>query len=299
MRIVSLLPSATEILFAIGAGDEVRGVTNGCDYPDEARLCTVVSSAELRDGLAPAQIDAEVKSRLAAGEDLYTLDDGALRHLDPDLVVTQDLCAVCALDSTEVDAALAHLGCRAEVLTLDPTTLGQVFDSFGEVGRATGRERAADGLVAGLRDRLGAVAAAVAGAGRPGVAVLEWIDPPYSSGHWVPDMVEAAGGRSLLGRSGDRSREVRWEDIEAVKADLVVVAPCGFRLDGAVAQAEELVASARLPVEIPVWAVDADAAFVRPGPRLVDGIEALAAPCHPGAVPLPHGLAALVRPGPG
>jgi len=297
VRIVSLLPSATEILFAIGAGDAVRGVTFECDYPDEARLRTIVSSTQLGDGLTPAQIDAEVKARLAAGEDLYTLDEGALSDLDPDLVVTQDLCAVCAVDSADVDAALDHLGCRAEVLTLDPMTLAQVLDSIGAVGRATGCEQAAADLVAGLRGRLDAVAAAVAGRHRPGVAVLEWTDPPYSSGHWVPDMVEAAGGRSLLGRAGARSSQVRWDDVAALGADLIVVAPCGFHLAGAAAMAEAVVAEGRLPAGVPVWAVDADAAFVRPGPRLVDGVEALAALIHPGAVPLPHGLAALVRAG--
>jgi iron complex transport system substrate-binding protein len=296
VRIVSLLPSATEILFALGAGDEVEGVTFECDFPDEARQRTIVSSTALRSGMTPGEIDAEVKARLAAGEDLYTLDEGALRGLDPDLVVTQDLCAVCAVDSTEVDAALAHLGCHAEVLTLDPMTLEQVLDSVGAVGRATGRQGAADHLVASLRDRLDAVATAVTGRGRPGVAVLEWTDPPFSSGHWVPDMVEAAGGRSLLGRSGTRSTEVGWPDVSATAADLVVVAPCGFRLDGAIALAEELVDRGCLPSAVPVWAVDADAAFVRPGPRLVDGVEALAALIHPGAVVARRDIAAQVRP---
>jgi iron complex transport system substrate-binding protein len=298
VRIVSLLPSATEILFAIGAGDQVRGVTNECDFPDEARLRTIVSATDLPAGLTPAQIDAEVRTRLAAGEDLYTLHEGALRALDPDPVVTQDLCAVCALDSTEVDEALAHLGCHAEVLTLDPVTLDQVLESIGTVGRATGCAPAAAGLVSALRRRLDAVGTAVAGRERRRVAVLEWTDPPFSSGHWVPDMVDAAGGVSALGRAGTRSTPVSWDDVTAAAADLIVVAPCGFRLDGAVALAHELVTSGRLPAGSPVWAVDADAAFVRPGPRLVDGVEALAAMTHPGSVPLPHGLAAVVRAGP-
>ena len=299
VRIVSLLPSATEILFAIGAGDDVRGVTFECDYPVEARLRTIVSSTELPRGLTPSEIDVEVRTRLAAGDDLYTLDKGALGDLDPDLVVTQDLCAVCAVASTEVDAALDHLGCHAEVLTLDPMTLAEVMDSIGAVGRATGCHEAADELVAGLMRRLDGVATAVAGRGRPGVAVLEWTDPPFSSGHWVPDMVEAAGGRSLLGRSGVRSSRVDWDDVTAVDPDLVVVAPCGFRLDGAVALAEELVARGRIRGDVPLWAVDADAAFVRPGPRLMDGIEALAALIHPGALPRRDDLAARVGPGSG
>ncbi len=298
MRIVSLLPSATEILFAVGAGDQVRGVTFECDYPEEARLRTIVSTTELPPGLTPAEIDAEVRARLAAGADLYTLDEGALSALDPDLVVTQDLCAVCALDSTEVDDALAHLGCRAEVLTLDPTTLEQVLESIGAVGRATGCERAADALVASLRGRLARVAGAVGGRPVPRVAVLEWTDPPFSSGHWVPDMVAAAGGRSVLGRAGTRSAPVRFDDVRAAAPDVVVVAPCGFGLEGARSQAEGLVDLGVLPEGAEVWAVDADAAFVRPGPRLVDGVEALAALVHPGSVPLRRELGALVRPAP-
>jgi len=298
VRIVSLLPSATEILFAVGAGDQVLGVTYECDFPEEARLRTIVSTTELPAGLTPAQIDAEVRTRLAAGEDLYTLDEGSLHGIDPDLVVTQDLCAVCAVDSIEVDDALAHLGCRAEVLTLDPMTLDQVLESIGTVGRATGCERAADELVSTLRRRLAEVATAVAGRPIPRVAVLEWTDPPFCSGHWVPDMVEAAGGASVLGRSGTRSTRVRWDDITAAQPELLVVAPCGFRLEGAVALAREVLDLGHLPDGIPVWAVDADAAFVRPGPRLVDGVEALAAMVHPGSVPLPGSLAAVVRGGP-
>ncbi len=162
-------------------------------------------------------------------------------------------------------------------------------------GPLAGKGRPAS-LVASLRDRLEAVGRSVAGRGRPGVAVLEWTDPPFTSGHWVPDMVEAAGGRSLLGRSGIRSSEVSWAEVAAVRAEVVVVAPCGFRLDGAVGLAEELIERERLPVDVPVWAVDADAVVVRPGPRLVDGVEALAALIHPGSLPYRDDLAALVRP---
>jgi iron complex transport system substrate-binding protein len=299
-RIVSLLPSATEVLFALGAGDQVVGVTFECDHPAEARGRRIVSTSALPEGLTPGEIDAEVRSRLAAGEDLYRLDGGALRELDPDLVVTQDLCAVCAVDVTEVGAALDHLGCRADVLTLDPMTLGDVLDTIGQLGEATGRSREAALLLTSLRRRLDAVAAAVApavAAGRPGVAVLEWTDPPFSSGHWVPDMVAAAGGRSVLGAPGRRSATIEWDDVATADPDLIVVAPCGYRLDGARELAGQLVASGRLPDGPPVWAVDADAAFVRPGPRLVDGIEALAALVHPGSLPVREDLAALVRPG--
>jgi len=291
VRIVSLLPSATEILFAIGAGDDVVGVTFECDYPEAARRRTVVSTTTLPPGLTPAEIDAAVRSRIAAGEDLYRLDRGALRTLQPDLVVTQDLCAVCAVEVGEVDAALEHLGCRADVLTLDPMTLEDVLASIVEVGGATGRRPEADRLVSRLHSRLDAVAEAVAARPRPTVAVLEWTDPPFCAGHWVPDMVEAAGGRPVLGRPGSRSTAITWDQVASAAADVVVVAPCGYDLDGARSLAGALVRSGRLPPGPPVWAVDADAAVVRPGPRLVDGVEALAAVLHPGCLPLDAGMA--------
>lgn len=288
MNIVSLLPSATEILFAVGAGDDVAGVTFECDFPAEARSRTIVSTTSLPEGLTPSQIDAAVRARMAAGEDLYSLDEGALSAIAPDLIVTQDLCAVCAVATTEVDAALEHLGCRAEVLTLDPMTLDQVLASIVEVGRVTDHQAEARELIGELRGRLAAVASAVADRGRPRVAVLEWTDPPFSSGHWVPDMVTAAGGLAVLGRSGERSAPVGWDEVAATEPDLIVVAPCGYRLDGAQGLAEAAMAEGHLPAGVPVWAVDADAAFVRPGPRLVDGVEALAAVIHPGSVRLPE-----------
>jgi iron complex transport system substrate-binding protein len=291
VRIVSLLPSATEILFAVGAGDHVVGVTFECDFPDEARSRTIVSTTALPEGLTPSEIDAVVRSRIAAGEDLYTLDEGALRALAPDLVVTQDLCAVCAVDIKEVDAALDHLGCEADVLTLDPMTLTEVLGSVMLVGKTTGQDAEAGRLLTGLRRRLEEVAAAVAGRDRPRVAMLEWTDPPFSSGHWVPDMVTAAGGCSVLGEAGTRSAEVTWDDIASASPEVIIVAPCGYRLDGARQLGEQLVDSGRLPRGVPVWAVDADAAFVRPGPRLVDGVEGLAAILHPDVVTLVEGMA--------
>ena len=284
MRIVSLLPSTTEILFALGAADEVVGVTFECDFPPEARTRRIVSTSTLPEGLSPGAIDAEVRTRLAAGDDLYHLDEGALRGLEPDLIVTQDLCAVCAVGVASVDAALDHLGCRAPVLTVDPATLDQVIDSVVAVGDAVGRRHEATHLVASLRGRLDALGAAVGGRPRPSVAVVEWTDPLFAAGHWVPDMVQAAGGRSVLGVAGGRSVVAAPEDVRACGADLVVVAPCGYRLAEAAELAAGLLATGSLPPGVPVWAVDADAAFVRPGPRLVDGVEALAAICHPGVV---------------
>ena len=190
---MSLLPSTTEILFAVGAGDDVVGVTFECDFPAEARSRRIVSTTALSPGLTPAQIDAEVRARVAAGEDLYTLDEGALRDIKPDVVVTQDLCAVCAVDVANVDQALDHLGCRAEVVTVDPMTLDEVLESIVTLGRVTGNEPRAAELLVSLRARLDLVAAAVAGRPRPRIAMLEWTDPPFSAGHWVPDMVATAG----------------------------------------------------------------------------------------------------------
>jgi iron complex transport system substrate-binding protein len=287
---VSLLPSATEILFAVGAGDSVVGVTFECDFPPEARRRRIVSDTTLTPGLTPAEIDAEVRARLAAGADLYTLDEGALRDIDPDIVVTQDLCAVCAVDITEVDQALEHLGCRAQVVTLDPMTLDEVLQSIVTVGQVTGRRDRAVEVVEVLRRRLDRVAAAVAGRDRPRLAVLEWTDPPFSSGHWVPDMVTAAGADPVLGRGGERSVQISWSDVAAAQPDLIVVAPCGYRLDGARQLAEQIMEAGVLPTAIPVWAVDADAAFVRPGPRVVDGVETLAHIAHPGLVEAPEGM---------
>ncbi|MDX6299359.1 MAG: iron complex transport system substrate-binding protein [Nocardioidaceae bacterium] len=281
MRIVSLLPSTTEILFDLGAGDDVVGVTFECDHPREARTRAIVSTSAMPEGLAPADIDAYVAEALRRGEDLYHLDEGALAGLDADLVVTQDLCSVCAVDVSVVDDALAHLGCRAEVLTIDPHTIEQVLASVGTLGRATGTGTAADLLVRSLRDRLDAVVRRTAGRPRPRTLVLEWTDPPFAPGHWVPEMVQLAGGEPVLGTAGEKSFRVTWEDVRAARPEVVVCAPCGYDLERSLPLAEDVVAAGVLPPEAAVWAVDANASFARPGPRLVDGVEALAGILHP------------------
>jgi iron complex transport system substrate-binding protein len=293
VRIVSLLPSTTEILFAVGAGDDVVGVTFECDYPPEARTRRIVSTSALPEGLTAAEIDRVVSARMRAGEDLYHLDEGALADLEADLVVTQDLCAVCAVDVSVVDDALAHLGCRADVLTIDPHTLDEVLDSVLTLGSSSGRAGPAEELVADLRARLATLDDAVAGKRRPRTLVLEWTEPPFAPGHWVPEMVDRAGGLGVLGAAGDRSFRITWDAVAAADPEIVVVAPCGYHLDGAADLAGDLVAGDRLPTGIPVWAVDANASFARPGPRLVDGIEALAAILHPGALGAP--AAAMAR----
>lgn len=278
MRIVSLIPSATEILFAVGAGDDVVGVTFECDHPPQARERRVVSTSTMPEGLTPREIDDFVAAAMAAGEDLYRLDADALAGLDADLVVTQDLCAVCAVDVGTVDDALTHLGCRAEVATIDPHTLDDVLASVVEVGRVTGHAEQAERVVASLRVRLDAVAARVAGRSRPRVLVLEWTDPPFAPGHWIPEMVAVAGGEPVLGVAGEKSTRTTWEEAAASRPDVVVVAPCGYDLAGSTALAEAV--RPRFP-GVPVHAVDADGQFARPGPRLVDGVEALAAILHP------------------
>ncbi len=296
MRIVSLLPSTTEILFALGAGPDVVGVTFECDHPAEARTRTIVSTSSLPEGLDPAAIDAAVAERLAAGEDLYHLDEGALADLDADVVVTQDLCAVCAVDVSVVDDALAHLGCRAEVVTIDPHSLDEVLASVDELGKVSGTEEAAAALVTSLRGRLAAVEAAVAGLPRPRLLVLEWTDPPFAPGHWVPEMVERAGAVSTLGTAGAKSFRTTWEDVVTSRPDVIVSAPCGFGLPVSRDLAAELLDAGVLPDGVPLWAVDANASFARPGPRLVDGVEALAAIAHPEVFGAPDdALAARLR----
>lgn len=278
MRIVSLIPSATEILFAIGAGDDVVGVTFECDHPPAARERRIVSTSAMPEGLTPKEIDDFVGRAAATGEDLYHLDAGALAELDADLVVTQDLCAVCAIDVTTVGDALTYLGCRADVATVDPHTLDDVLASITELGRRTGRAEQAAALVTTLRSRLATVVERVAGRPRPRVLVLEWTDPPFAPGHWIPEMVELAGGVPSLGEAGTKSSRITWDDALASSPDVVVCAPCGYDLEGSTALAAGV--RDRFP-GVPVVPVDGDGLFARPGPRLVDGVELLAGIFHP------------------
>jgi len=297
VRLVSLLPSATEIVYALGLGDDLAGVTFECDEPPAARSekAVVVGGLDTR-GMAAGDIDSYVRSQLAAGRDLYTLHARALAELEPDLILTQDLCRVCALPSGHVSDALNYLGCRADVLTLDPHTLDEVLESILAVGQRAGAIERATRLVAELRARLARVAASIAefaGSSRPRVAVVEWVDPPFTAGHWVPDLVTAAGGQPVAARPGAPSVQTSWPAIAAAAPDLVVVAPCGYHLPGAIEQARFVTQA--LP-GVPVWAIDADGIVVRPGPRLVNGVEALASVLHPQAVPAaPPGAVHRVR----
>ncbi|TWJ29088.1 iron complex transport system substrate-binding protein [Micromonospora sagamiensis] len=293
MRLVSLLPSATDIVYALGLGDDLVGVTFECDVPpaDRAGKLVVVGGRDTR-GMSPGEIDAYVRAQRAAGADLYTLHADALAGLDPDLILTQDLCRVCALPSGQLTDALDHLGCRADVLSLDPYTLDDVLDTILAVGQRAGVPDRASSLVAALRDRLAAVSAAVAGRPRPRVVVVEWVDPPFAAGHWIPDLVSAAGGEPVTAHPGARSAPTTWARLADAAPEVVLVAPCGFDLTGATRQAEQV--ASRFPGAT-VWAVDADALVVRPGPRLVDGVAAIAAILHPEAVPpAPVGATARV-----
>ena len=283
VKIVSLLPSATEIVFALGIGERLAGVSFECDYPAAARAVPVVSGTVLDTENSPdaAQIDAEVSARIAAGESIYRLDDSRIRAIDPDVILAQDLCRVCAVPSGAVEEALGVIGCRADVVSLDPEGLDEVIGCIGQVGRATGTEQAAEILMADLRRRVAAVRRRVEGRPRPRVFVLEWPDPPFNAGHWVPEMVEAAGGEPVLATAREPSRRLSWQEIAGEQIDLTVFSPCGFDLAGAIAQAGSFLQRPEVPGLGRIVAVDANAYFSRPGPRVVDGVELLAALLHP------------------
>ena len=279
MRLVSLLPSATEIVYSLGLGEDLVGVTFECDEPPAARSeKTIVVGGRDTRGMTAREIDSYVRAQLAAGADLYTLHARALADLRPDLILTQDLCRVCALPSGRVEDALGYLGCQADVLSLDPRSLDEVLDSILAVGERTGVPERATRLVGELRARLARTATAVAGRRRPKVAVIEWVDPPFTAGHWVPDLVRAAGGQPVAARPGAPSVQTSWSEIAAAAPEFVVVAPCGYHLPGAIEQARTV---ARALPGAAVWAIDADGIVVRPGPRLVHGVEAIASILHP------------------
>jgi iron complex transport system substrate-binding protein len=287
MRIVSLLPSATEIVYALGLDQELVGVTHECDWPDAARLKPVVSASALPPASTPREVDDLVSGSVGDGEPIYRLNDVAIRDLQPDLVLSQDLCAVCAVPSGMVNEALEVLGCQAEVLSLDPSSLSEVLDCVIEVGRVTGTESVAHEVVDDLASRLEHVEKAVAGLERPRTFALEWSDPPFNGGHWVPEMIEKAGGEPVLANRGSDSVRVTWDQIEHASPEVVVFMPCGYGLEQAAEEAKGLLSRTELRSAVAIYATDANAYFSRPGPRLVDGVEALAATLHPGSVNVP------------
>jgi iron complex transport system substrate-binding protein len=247
-----------------------------------------VSRSALPPVAEPAEIDRLVSASIGGGQPIYRLDTDAIRNLRPDLVLSQDLCAVCAVPSGQVNQALDVLGCQAEVISLDPSSLEEVLDGVLQVGKAAGAEQRAHEVVAGLRDRLASVQGAMEGLERPRVFALEWGDPPYNGGHWVPEMLQVAGGEPVLACPGAPSVRVTWAQIAAVAPQVVVFMPCGYGLQAAVEEASRtLLGRPELAGVEAIVAVDASAYCSRPGPRLVDGVEILAAALHPERLPPP------------
>ena len=282
MRIANLVPSATEMCFAIGLGDEVVAVTHECDYPARALELPQLTRSVIPEGLGAAEIDRAVRERTERGEALYELDERRLADLEADLIVTQAVCAVCAVSYDDVVAVAARLPGKPAVLSLDPSTLADVLDDAVRLGAAAGRPADGERLRESLADRIDAVRAAVAGRDRPRVAALEWLDPVYAGGHWVPEMIDAAGGIDVLAAPGEHSRVVSWQDVAAAEPDVVVLMPCGLYCDQAVAEGNAHRERLQGLGAERIAAVDAAASFSRPGPRLADGVELLAGILHPG-----------------
>lgn len=280
-RIVSLLPSATEVLWFLGLGDRVVGVTYECNEPPHAADLPHVTDTIIPAGATPAEIDAIIGQAMADKTELYTLDRELLASLDPDLIVSQDLCRVCALPAGSVNEAVASLGCTADVFSYDPMTLDGVLDEIEALGRIAGAPDIGFERVAALRSRL-AVQRASVPADQPKVLLLEWPDPPYTPGHWIPDQIEAAGGVALLAHPGGRSSATTWDAVATSGAEVLIVAPCGFDRAAAEAQLADVVARPDL-AGLPAiqngrcFAIDADAFIVRPGPRLLEGVDELSA----------------------
>jgi iron complex transport system substrate-binding protein len=285
VRIVSLVPSATEMLFALGVGDEVTAVTHECDHPPEALDLPKVTRDVIGPGLPPDEIDRAVRELTEEGRAIYELDEHALRSLAPDLIVTQALCAVCAVSYDDVRAIAERMDPPPEVLALDPHTLGEVLGDVRTLAEATDRRDAGVDLIQDAAARIDRVRLAVRDRRAPRVAALEWLDPVYVAGHWTPQLIEYAGGLDVLGMPGEHSERRSWEEVAAAEPDVVIAMPCGY--DAARAHAEALTFRDRLAGlgAGEVVAVDAAAYFSRPGPRLVDGLELLAHLLHPEAVP--------------
>jgi iron complex transport system substrate-binding protein len=295
MKIASLLPSATEIVFALGLGEDLIGVTDECDFPPAAVTKPVISRSALGQGLlqTPREIDEAVRAKVGAGQPVYQLDVDLLRREQPDVIITQDLCRVCAVPSGQVQQALDQLGLPdTTVISLDPNTLDEVIASIGTVAAALGRTEQGDALMATLRDRVAAVKQTAKRLPTVSVFALEWSDPPFSAGHWIPGMIAAVGGTPVLAEDGQPSRETAWHEIRSAVPEVIVFMPCGYYLEEAEQEAGTFLNQAEF-ADTPavrngnVYAVDATSFFSRPGPRLVDGLEILAWAAHPDSYPTP------------
>ena len=288
MRICSLLPGATEIAFALGLGDQIVGVTHECDYPPAAKNKPVIVRSRIETNRATSlEIDRHVREAVESGKGLYIIDTEALESAAPDLILTQTLCDVCALDYNEVLRAAQALPQRPEILSLNPHSLDEVMADIASIGKATGRKREAEALISLLRNRVADITRRAAQAtDLPRVACIEWFDPPYAAGHWVPEMVALAGGRDILGHIKEPSAQIQWRQLLELEAEVLILMACGFDLARTRSEAALLT---RLPgwTDIPavrmgnVFAVDGNSFFSRPSPRLIDGLEFLAQMIHP------------------
>jgi iron complex transport system substrate-binding protein len=285
VRIVSLVPSATELLFALGVGDEVVAVTHECDYPPAALDLPKITRDLIGPGLPPDEIDRAVRELTAQGRAIYELDEHMLQSLAPDLIVTQALCAVCAVSYDDVRAIADRMDPAPEVLSLDPTTIGEMLGDVRTLARATGAKDAGVDLVAAAAARIDRVRLAVRDAPPVSVAALEWLDPIFVAGHWTPQLIEYAGGVDLFGLPGEPSVTRTWEEVAAARPDVVVCMPCGYDAERALDEAETFADELEELGAGRVVAVDASAYFSRPGPRLVDGLELMAHILHPDRVP--------------
>ena len=291
-RIVSFLPSATEMVCALGLADQLVGVTHECDYPEEVKhKPVVVRSAIPTEKMSPKEIDVAVSDRIRSGASLYLVEEELIQKLAPDLILTQNLCQVCAPSGNEVSQVLKSLSRKPEILWMTPKSLAEIDDNVSALGQATGRTKEAETLIASGRFRLEGLASKTRNlALRPRVFCMEWIDPVYCSGHWMPEMVELAGGVDLLSRKGEDSVRISWDEVVKWAPEVLIVAPCGFHLDKVLEQAPQLFRYAGwsgLPAvrQGRVYAVDATSYFARPGPRVVDGTELLAHLIHPELFP--------------
>ncbi|HTX45885.1 MAG TPA: cobalamin-binding protein [Solirubrobacteraceae bacterium] len=285
MRIVSLVPSATEMLFALGLGPDLIAVTHECDYPPAVSELPRVTRDTLPPGLTPVEIDTAVRERALAGKPIYELDSELLQELAPDLIVTQALCAVCAVSYDDVRAVAAQIDSRPKVISLDPHTVGEVLGDARTLAQATGTKDVAVELIGDAARRIDRIRVAVRGAHRPRVAALEWLDPPFAAGHWMPQLIEYAGGEDVLGLTGEHSARVTWDVVIATQPNIVIVMPCGYDVEIAHREAEMHHDQLLAVGAGTIVAVDAGAYFSRPGPRIVDGLEMLAGILHPELFP--------------
>ena len=291
MRIVSLLPSATEIVCALGLTDDLVGVTHECDHPRAARSKPALTSSVLEGSASSAEIDRHIARLVHRGSSIYRLDTDRLHALQPDLVLTQELCDVCAVSYPIVERAVRRMDGATQLVSLEPETLDEVFETIATVGRLTNQRGQADVLIGRLRARTRRVSASVAGRPRRRTLCLEWVDPPYNCGHWTPELVELAGGEALAATPGKPARPIASQLLQSLHPEVVVVMACGVALERSIEEVRQAPQIMSLAAQ-ELWVVDGNAYFSRPGPRLVDSVELLAGILHPEAAAAPSGRVA-------